>query len=45
MSETLYTVIGDLAANRKDVGRWVVEARDTAAASAERRSDIAPWTR
>jgi len=34
-------VIGDLAGNKKDVGRWVVEARDTARASAERRTDIA----
>lgn len=34
------TVIGDLAANRKDVGRWVVETRQTAAASAERRDQI-----
>jgi virulence factor Mce-like protein len=34
-------VIGDLADNRKDVGRWVQEARDTARASAERRTDIA----
>src|SRR4051812_4293361 len=34
-------VIGDLAANHKDVGRFVEEARDTAQASAERRADIA----
>jgi len=34
-------VIGDLAANKKDVGRFVDEARDTAVASAERRDDIA----
>jgi virulence factor Mce-like protein len=34
-------VIGDLARNRKDVGRWVVEAGETASASAERRDDIA----
>ena len=34
-------VVGDLAANRKDVGRWVLKARDTAVASAERRQDIA----
>ena len=34
-------VVGDLAANRKDVGRFVTEAKDTAQASAERRSDIA----
>lgn len=35
------TVIGDLSDNRRNVARWVVEARDTARASAERRSDIA----
>jgi ABC-type transporter Mla subunit MlaD len=34
-------VIGRLAGNRRDVGRFVVEARDTASASAERREDIA----
>jgi virulence factor Mce-like protein len=34
-------VVGDLAANRKDVGRFVTEAKETAQASAERRSDIA----
>jgi virulence factor Mce-like protein len=34
-------VIGDLAANHRDVGRWIKEARDTAQASAERRADIA----
>jgi hypothetical protein len=34
-------VIGDLAANRKDVGRFVTETRQTAAASAERRAEIA----
>jgi virulence factor Mce-like protein len=34
-------VIGDLAANRKDVGRFVTEAKETAQASAERRGDIA----
>jgi virulence factor Mce-like protein len=34
-------VIGDLANNRKDVGRWVTETRQTAAASAERRAEIA----
>ena len=33
-------VIGDLAANRRDVGRWVRETKETAAASAERRQDI-----
>ena len=35
------TVIGDLAGNRRDVARWVVEARDTARTSAERDRDIA----
>jgi virulence factor Mce-like protein len=35
------TVVGALADNRRDVGRWVVEARDTALASAERDADIA----
>jgi virulence factor Mce-like protein len=35
------TVIGDLAANRKNVGRFVTETRQTAAASAERRAEIA----
>ena len=35
------TTIGDLADNKKDVGRWVVETKETAAASAERRADIA----
>jgi phospholipid/cholesterol/gamma-HCH transport system substrate-binding protein len=35
------TVIGDLAANRKDVGRWVTETKQTASASAERRAEIA----
>jgi virulence factor Mce-like protein len=34
-------VVGDLAANRKDVARWVTEARDTASASAERDREIA----
>jgi virulence factor Mce-like protein len=34
-------VVGDLAANRKNVGRFVTEARRTAQASAERRADIA----
>jgi virulence factor Mce-like protein len=34
-------VIGDLAGNRKDVGRFVTEAKQTAQASAERRGDIA----
>jgi virulence factor Mce-like protein len=34
-------VVGDLAANSKDVGRWVLRARDISTASAERRADIA----
>jgi virulence factor Mce-like protein len=34
-------VVGDLAANHKDVGRFVTKAKDTAQASAERRADIA----
>ncbi len=38
-------VVGDLAANRKDVGRFVSEAKDTAQASAERRGDIAAGLR
>jgi virulence factor Mce-like protein len=35
------TVLDDLAGNRRDVTRWVREARGTAAASAERRQQIA----
>ncbi|HEY7618122.1 MAG TPA: MlaD family protein [Solirubrobacteraceae bacterium] len=38
-------VVGDLAANRKDVGRFVTKAKDTAQASAERRADIAAGLR
>ncbi len=34
------TVLARLAANRRNVGRFVVEARDTASASAERQDDI-----
>ena len=34
-------VIGDLTGNRKDVVRWVKETRQTSAASAERREQIA----
>jgi virulence factor Mce-like protein len=34
-------VVGDLAANRNDVGRFVTKARQTAQASAARRADIA----
>jgi phospholipid/cholesterol/gamma-HCH transport system substrate-binding protein len=35
------TVVGDLAANRKDVGRFVTTADDTAQASAARRPELA----
>jgi virulence factor Mce-like protein len=35
------TVVGDLAANREDVGRFVTKANDTAQASAQRRPDLA----
>jgi virulence factor Mce-like protein len=35
------TVVGDLAANKQDVGRFVDEASNTAVASAERRDAIA----
>lgn len=35
------TVITAIARNKRDVGRWVVEARNTAAASAERRTALA----
>jgi virulence factor Mce-like protein len=34
------TVLADLADNKRDVGRWVVETKETAAASAERRADL-----
>src|SRR5829696_9490522 len=34
------TTLRDLADNKRDVGRWVVETKETAAASAERRADI-----
>jgi phospholipid/cholesterol/gamma-HCH transport system substrate-binding protein len=34
------TVLTDLAGNKQDVGRWVVETKETAQASAERREDI-----
>jgi phospholipid/cholesterol/gamma-HCH transport system substrate-binding protein len=39
------TVVGDLAANRKDVGRFVVETKNAASASAERREDLAAGIR
>jgi phospholipid/cholesterol/gamma-HCH transport system substrate-binding protein len=35
------TVVGNLAGNRRDVGRWVREARQTASATAERRAALA----
>jgi ABC-type transporter Mla subunit MlaD len=38
-------VVGDLAGNKEDVGRFVEEARDTATASAERRDEIAAGLR
>ncbi len=41
LTENADTVIGDLNANRKDVGRWVVEARDTARISATRKEQLA----
>jgi virulence factor Mce-like protein len=41
LTENADRVVTDLAANRKDVGRWVVEAHDTAEASAARRSELA----
>ena len=34
-------VVGELAGNRRDIGRWVVETRDIASTSAERDADIA----
>jgi virulence factor Mce-like protein len=34
------TVLTDLAGNKRDVGRFVVETKETARASAERRADI-----
>jgi phospholipid/cholesterol/gamma-HCH transport system substrate-binding protein len=34
-------VLHELSGNRRNVGRWVEEVRDTSAASAERRDDIA----
>jgi virulence factor Mce-like protein len=39
------TTLGDLADNKRNVGRWVVETKETAAASAERRADIAAGLR
>ena len=40
LSRDADTVIGDLAANKRDVGRWVSETRETAAASAQRSTDL-----
>ncbi|HEX8084834.1 MAG TPA: MlaD family protein [Solirubrobacteraceae bacterium] len=34
-------VVGELNDNRRDISRWIIEARDTASASAERDRDIA----
>src|SRR5690349_3766458 len=34
------TVLADLADNKRDVGRFVVETKETAAATAERRADL-----
>ena len=41
LTENADTVIGDLNGNRKDVGRWVLEARDTARISATRKAQLA----
>nr|MBA2349969.1 MCE family protein [Solirubrobacterales bacterium] len=41
LTENADTVIGDLDANREDVGRWVLEARDTARISATRKEQLA----
>jgi len=41
LAEDADTVITELAENKEDVSRWVRETRETAAASAERRDDIA----
>jgi virulence factor Mce-like protein len=35
------TILADLAGNKRDVGRWVVEAKNAATASAERRQELA----
>ena len=39
------TVLGDLSDNRKDVGRWAKETKETAAATAERSEDLAAGLR
>lgn len=41
LTENADTVVGDLDANRKDVGRWVLEARDTARTTATRKAALA----
>ncbi len=41
LTENADTVLHDLSENRSDVARWVVEAKEAAQASAERRTDIA----
>jgi virulence factor Mce-like protein len=44
LTENADTVITALSNNRRDVGRWVVEARNAASASAERNVDLqATW--
>jgi virulence factor Mce-like protein len=45
LTENADTVIGDLAGNRRNVGRFVRETEDAATASAERRADIAAGLR
>jgi len=41
LTEDADTVVGELARNRRDVGRFVVEARGAASTSAERADDLA----
>ena len=41
LTENADTVVGDLDDNRKEIGRWVLEARDTAKISATRKTEIA----
>ena len=41
LAEDADTVVGELARNRRGVGRFVVEARNTASTSAERADDLA----
>jgi virulence factor Mce-like protein len=40
LTQNADTVIGDLAANREDVGRFVTQTNQTAAATAERRAQL-----